>query len=186
MSSKNNKSIHNQNSFDDYLRHVSESRQNAEAIRAKIVGSKCILLKRPTLFSHFNLTAYISWTVGELELNAIKKSYNQKSKALEEVNAEITGLTTANKELKNNLMKALIDRDELVTKKNCLSDNIDRLKHHIETMEGESDIILRDDDIDCIRERYSMTQQLSLVSKLQDARCKLLKYGVPSHLYWWC
>lgn len=116
-------------------------------------------------------------------MNAIKKSYNQKSKVLEEAKVEIAALTSANKELKNNLMRALIDRDELITKKNCLADNMTRLKNNIELMEGESDIILRDDDIDCIRERYSMAQQLSLVSKIQEARCKLLKYGLPPQLY---
>lgn len=83
----------------------------------------------------------------------------------------------------NDLIRALIEREELLTKRNILADTIGRLQQHIENMDNESDIVLRDDDVECIRERYSIQDQKSLISKIQEARCRLLKYGRPPQLY---
>lgn len=120
---------------------------------------------------------------GALELNSLKKTHNQKFKDLEDASSNISALVSTNNNLKIALMKAMIEKEELIIKKNGLTDNITRLQQHIENMENESDIMLRDDDVDCVRERYSITQQMSLISKIQEARCRLLKYGRPPQLY---
>lgn len=81
-----------------------------------------------------------------------------------------------NQKIKESLMASLIEKDELFTKKNDLSMQIEQLKQQIDNLDAESKIMLNDDLITHICQRYSTSNQLSLLNKIQEAKRKLLKF----------
>lgn len=124
------------------------------------------------LFYHVSL-------LGFLELNNIQQVYHARQKELADREIETNKLKASNKQLKVTLLKALIERDELMTKKLDIMTSVERLTNQLENMERESDELLRGDQTDHICERYSIDAQVSLLNKIQDARNKLIKNGFP-------
>lgn len=85
----------------------------------------------------------------------------------------------SNQNLKLSLMETLIEREELVTKKTATTADIEALTEQLEGLEDETNRLLNDDTVNLIVERFSTINQLSLMNKIEDAKCKLVKYGYP-------
>ena len=87
-------------------------------------------------------------------------------------------MRTENKELKVSLMKALIERGEFVTKESALQARIESLNQKIQNAEKESDLMMNCDEIEQFCDRFSLSNQMSVLNKIQDAKCQLIKYGI--------
>lgn len=88
-----------------------------------------------------------------------------------------------NRELKLLMMAALVERDELLATRTAIESNIERLNNQLENLERETDDFLRGDEVDHICERFSLSDQISLLNKIQDNRSKLLKNGFPLNFF---
>jgi hypothetical protein len=116
---------------------------------------------------------------GVLDISNAQKKLSSNQKILSERQMEIQNLRTSNRQIKITLMNALIERDELVTKRTALKAMNERFSNQNENLHREIDDLLRGDEVDNICERFSLKDQLSLLKEIQDARCKLLNYGFP-------
>lgn len=97
--------------------------------------------------------------------------------------AEIKHLQAVNKEIKRILMNALIERDEYETKKAALVSANDRLSNLNENLHKEIEDLLRGDEVDSICERFSFSDQNSLLKDIQDTRRKLIQYGFSLNFF---
>ena len=114
-----------------------------------------------------------------MEIGNAQKTFFSRQRALAQSEVEIAQLKSVNRDAKVALMKALIERDEYLTKKSALRTNNERLTIQNENFHKAIDDLLQGDEVDSICERFSFSEQVSLLKDIQDARCKLLKYGFP-------
>lgn len=112
-----------------------------------------------------------------MEIGNAQKTLYTRQKALAQSEVEISQLKSVNKEAKVALMKALIERDEYLIKKTALKVANERLRIYNDNFHREIDHLLQGDELDDICERFSFSEQISLLKDIQDARCKLMKYG---------
>lgn len=119
-----------------------------------------------------------------LELSEVKRIYNNRQRELTEDEVGISKLKVSNLDLRKSLMEALIKKEELLTKKSAVICNLDRLDEQLENLEKEADSILDDEKVDTFCARNSTTNQRNILNKIQDAKSKLIDYGLqPSQIH---
>lgn len=74
-------------------------------------------------------------------------------------------------------MGAMIEKEELDIKKKSLINNIERLERERENLDRECDSVLNNDALNQFFDRHSTANQLSLISRIHDKKCKLIKYS---------
>lgn len=72
------------------------------------------------------------------------------------------------------LVKALIEREELLAMRIALLANVERVKLEIANKEMEVNELTSGKDVDTFCERFSTSNQISIADKIQDAQCKLM------------
>ena len=82
-------------------------------------------------------------------------------------------LRHANHELKNSLLRALIEKESIAIARTSLSVSIDRLEHQIKSLEQESDSLLVNGNAERLYSLFSNQQSLS--AKIQESKCQLMK-----------
>lgn len=122
---------------------------------------------------------HLTFITAVLEIGNAQKNLYTRQKSLADKDVEINQLKLSNKETKSILMDALIQRDEHLIKKSALNTTNERLFEQNESLHREIDDLLRGDEVDSICERFSYAEQNSILKDIQDARCKLIKYGFP-------
>lgn len=115
--------------------------------------------------------------LGVLEMSNAQKEFYAKQRQLTDHQTAIATLRAQNKEMKMALMKALVERDELIIRRSALKAMNERFGNQNENLHREMDDLLRGDEVDGLCERFSLTDQISLLKDIQDARCKLLNFG---------
>lgn len=80
-------------------------------------------------------------------------------------------------------MDALILIEEYQIKRDILKSNIDILREQVDALEQETDSIVSSDHYEDMYQRFSLTNQYSIATRIQDSKCKLMKYGFsPTHI----
>lgn len=102
-----------------------------------------------------------------------------KQKEFSESDIELSKIRAANRDLKETLIETLIQKEELISQKKSLISAIEMLKQQIENLEKETNIMLSDEGLEQVCNRFSTRAQQSLLNKILDAKCKLLELGVP-------
>lgn len=92
---------------------------------------------------------------------------------------EITQLKTTNKDIKAALMQALIERDEMITKRTAIKSLNERLCNQNDNLHEETDDLLSGNEVDSMCENFSFNDQFALMREIQDTRYKLIKCGFP-------
>lgn len=95
---------------------------------------------------------------------------------LARLESQVSDLKLQNRKTRESLMMSLITRDQLNTKKIALANEIEQLEQQLDNLDKESISMLNDNSIEQAYERYATSNQLSLIQKLQEARCKLRRY----------
>lgn len=112
-----------------------------------------------------------------LELSELKRCGSNKQRELSEYEIELDKLKSRNRQLKASLMRAMIEKEELEIKKNSLRDNIERLERQIENLDRECDCVLNNDTLIQFFDRHSTANQLALINRIQDGKCRLIQYS---------
>ena len=177
------------NIFEENFRLVNESSKKDEEARKKLIGGKydkflyiyvaLLYIPESQIINFHHLNRHL----GIIELNDAKKACCRKHKELVGVEAEIAVCKTKNRDMKIQMIRALVERDELLSRQRAIESNIERLSNQIANMHREMDDLLRGDEVDSICERFAISDQVSLLEKIQDNRSKLLKNGCPLHLF---
>lgn len=71
----------------------------------------------------------------------------------------------------------MIEKEELDIKKKSLKDSIEILERQIENLDRECDSVLNSDTLTQFFDRHSTANQLALINRIQDSKCKLIKYS---------
>lgn len=108
---------------------------------------------------------------------------SQRQKDFAALEIELSNLKTVNGNLKKTMLGAQIERDELVIKKTSIVSNIERLNNQFENMDRESDDLMNNDEVGHICDRFSLSEQVNLLNKIQDNKIKLVKAGFPLHFF---
>lgn len=112
-----------------------------------------------------------------MELSELKRCGSNKQRELSEYEIELDKLKSRNRQLKASLMRAMIEKEELEIKKNSLRDNIERLERQIENLDRECDCVLNNDTLIQFFDRHSTANQLALINRIQDGKCRLIQYS---------
>lgn len=115
-----------------------------------------------------------------MELNESKRNLSQHQRKWNEFETESLRLAKLNQELKDNLLRTLLAKEEKMAKKVALESSIERLSHQVEEMEQETNLYFSSDLVDNICRRFSSINQIGLMNKIQEAKHKLTNWDTRS------